>query len=109
MVEGNKKTAYCQSLTHFMEDKVKVHRNDLFTETQLANGSPGKGLTLECAEPISFCKEYEKCVYHSNPNSSMPLILLVYLAGKLNFPIFSLSSVLDSLPSFPVHCCVVVR
>ena len=55
MVEGNEKTAYCQSLTHLMEDKV--HRNDLFTETLLANGSPGRGLTLECADPISFCKE----------------------------------------------------
>lgn len=35
--------------------------------------------------------------------------LLVYLTGKLNFLIFSLPSVLDSLPSFPVHWCVIVR
>ena len=33
MVVDNKKIADCQSLTYFMEDKVKFSRNDVITET----------------------------------------------------------------------------
>lgn len=40
-----------------MEDKIKVYRNDVFPETQLANDSPGRGLTLECADPVSSYEE----------------------------------------------------
>lgn len=106
MVEGNEKTAYLSLILWKME--IKVWRNNLFTKTQLANGSPGRALTLECADPISSCKEKEKCVYHSNPNRSIPLISSCLLNWKIEFLIFSLPTSLI-LPSFLVHCFAAAR
>lgn len=97
MGHGNETIAHCQSLTHFLEDKIKVDRNDLFTEIQLANGGPGRGLTLECADSISSCEEKKKCVYHSNPNSNAPLISSRLLNWKIEFPYLQLAN----RPRFP--------
>lgn len=99
MVKGNEKTAYLSFILWKME--IKVWRNNLFTETQLANGSPGRGLTLECADPISSCEEKENVFITLIQIGVYLLFLLVYLTEKLN----SLSSACQHPRSSPASQC----